>query len=98
MLTGGCQSTRTLINPSSKSLAGVEGEQRPIETQAADIASQHAGNVLFLSKATRGDDEFALWLASKLEAAGYTVFADILKLQPCDRRRKEITSAYKAPA
>jgi len=29
--------------------------------------------VVFVSKAAPGDDEFALWLAPKLEAAGYRV-------------------------
>lgn len=48
--------------------------------------------ILFISKATPGDDEFVLWLAPRLEAEGYTVFADILKLDPGDRWRKEITS------
>jgi TIR domain len=47
--------------------------------------------VLFISKATPGDDEFALWLAPRLEAAGYEVFADILTLEPGARGRKEIT-------
>ena len=49
-------------------------------------------DVLFLSKATPGDDEFALWLGPKLESAGYKVFADILTLEPGDRWRKEITT------
>jgi hypothetical protein len=35
---------------------------------------------LFISKATPGDDAFALWLATRLEAEGYEVFADILDL------------------
>ena len=35
---------------------------------------------LFISKATPGDDQFALWIAPRLEAAGYEVFADILEL------------------
>ncbi len=48
-------------------------------------------NVIFISKATPEDDEFVLWLAPRLEAAGYKVFADILALQPGDRWRKEIT-------
>jgi hypothetical protein len=39
-------------------------------------------NVLFISKATPGDDEFVLWLAPRLEAAGYEIFADILTLEP----------------
>jgi hypothetical protein len=47
--------------------------------------------VLFISKATPGDDEFVLWLAPRLEAAGYEVFADILTLEPGTRGRKEIT-------
>src|SRR5262249_51282373 len=46
---------------------------------------------VFISKATPGDDEFALWLAPRLEAAGYRVFADILSLEPGDRWRRQIT-------
>jgi hypothetical protein len=49
--------------------------------------------VVFISKATPGDDEFVLWLAPRLEGAGYEVFADILSLQPGTRGRKEITDA-----
>jgi hypothetical protein len=56
-------------------------------------ASAHTGRtVVFVSKATPGDNEFVLWLAPKLEAAGYTVFADILTLEPGDRWRSMITS------
>ncbi|MET0081029.1 MAG: toll/interleukin-1 receptor domain-containing protein, partial [Candidatus Thiodiazotropha lotti] len=47
--------------------------------------------IVFISKATPEDDEFVLWLAPRLEAAGYDVFADILALQPGDRWRKEVT-------
>lgn len=47
--------------------------------------------VLFISKATPGDDEFVLWLAPRLEAEGYEVFADILTIEPGARGRKEIT-------
>lgn len=47
--------------------------------------------VLFISKATPGDDEFVLWLAPRLEAEGYTVFADILSLEPGDRWRRQVT-------
>jgi len=50
-------------------------------------------DVVFISKATPGDDEFVLWLAPRLEAEGYTVFADILALEPGDRWRREITDA-----
>jgi hypothetical protein len=47
---------------------------------------------VFISKATPGDDEFVLWLAPRLEAAGYTVFADILNLEGGTRWRKEVTN------
>jgi hypothetical protein len=53
---------------------------------------QVARNVVFISKATPGDDEFVLWLAPRLEAAGYVVFADILNLEGGTRWRKEVTS------
>ena len=49
-------------------------------------------NVVFISKATPEDDEFVLWLAPKLEAAGYKVFADIRVLEGGDRWRKIITA------
>jgi TIR domain len=55
-------------------------------------------NVVFISKATPGDDEFVLWLAPRLEAAGYEVFADILRLDPGARWRKELTSTLQARA
>jgi TIR domain len=51
-------------------------------------------DVLFLAK-TQQDDEFALWLAPKLEAEGYNVFADILTLEPGERWRKERTQALR---
>jgi hypothetical protein len=53
-------------------------------------------NIIFISKATPGDDEFALWLAPRLEAAGYTVFADILSLDGGTRWRKEVTNRLQA--
>jgi hypothetical protein len=49
-------------------------------------------DVLFISKATPGDDEFALWLAPRLEAEGYAVYADIIRLDPGARWRKELTT------
>jgi hypothetical protein len=57
-----------------------------------------ARSVVFISKATPADDEFALWLAPRLEAAGYTVFADILTLEPGDRWRKQITNTLQTGA
>ena len=48
-------------------------------------------DVIFISKATPEDDEFVLWLAPRLEAEGYLVFADILNLDGGTRWRKEVT-------
>lgn len=53
---------------------------------------QVARNVVFISKATPGDDEFVLWLAPRLEAAGYTVFADIRNLEGGTGWRNHVTS------
>lgn len=55
-------------------------------------------DVIFISKATPGDDEFVLWLAPRLEAAGYKVFADILTLEPGDRWRKIVTGTLQNSA
>ncbi len=48
-------------------------------------------DVIFISKATPEDDEFVLWIAPRLEAAGYKVFADILSLEPGERWRNTLT-------
>lgn len=53
---------------------------------------------IFISKATPGDDEFALWLAPRLEAQGYKVFADIRALQAGDRWRKVLTETLQRDA
>jgi TIR domain len=62
------------------------------------VGTPVARTVVFISKATPGDDEFTLWLAPRLEAAGYTVFADIVALQPGDRWRKQITTTLQTRA
>lgn len=54
--------------------------------------------IVFISKATPEDDDFVLWLAPRLEAAGYTVFADILTLEPGDRWRRQITDTLQNKA
>ncbi len=48
---------------------------------------------LFISKATPGDDAFALWIAPRLENAGYEVFADILHLDTGDSWRRKLTTS-----
>ena len=55
-------------------------------------------SVVFISKATPGDDEFVLWLAPRLEAEGYEVFADILNLEPGTRWRRDITETLQKRA
>lgn len=53
---------------------------------------------LFISKATPGDDQFALWIAPRLEAAGYEVFADILELDTGDPWRTRLTTTLQDEA
>src|SRR5690349_20540998 len=53
---------------------------------------------IFISKATPSDDEFVLWLAPRLEAEAYRVFADILSLEPGDRWRKQVTGTLQNKA
>nr|WP_229171486.1 toll/interleukin-1 receptor domain-containing protein [Bradyrhizobium altum] len=65
--------------------AEAAGNVAPVEKATRDT--------IFLIKASPADDEFALWLAPKLEAEGYRVFADILTLQPGDRWRRQINQA-----
>lgn len=50
-------------------------------------------DLIFISKATPGDDEFMLWLAPRLEAAGYKVFADIFDLDAAARLARQVTAA-----
>ncbi|MBA8906056.1 TIR domain-containing protein [Aminobacter ciceronei] len=61
------------------------GNAAPVENAVRDT--------IFLIKSSPIDDEFTLWLAPKLEAEGYRVFADILTLQPGDRWRRLINQA-----
>lgn len=68
-------------------LSSKAGEHDSAQTDAAS-----ARDVVFISKATPGDDEFVLWLAPRLEAEGYKVFADILSLQPGDQWRRTLTA------
>ncbi|TBC25638.1 toll/interleukin-1 receptor domain-containing protein (plasmid) [Rhizobium ruizarguesonis] len=64
----------------------------PADPTAPDAVER---DVIFIIKASPVDDEFTLWLAPKLEAEGYQVFADILTLQPGDRWRREINAALR---
>lgn len=65
----------------------------PPPPDASAFTAPPARDILFLLKSSPLDDEFALWLAPKLEAEGYRVFTDILTLQPGDRWRREINQA-----
>lgn len=66
----------------------------PSSSATPEPEAAPARDVLFISKSPH-DAEFTLWLAPKLEAAGYRVFADILTLEPGDRWRKERTLALR---
>ncbi len=61
--------------------------------ESTDIVER---DVIYLIKSSPIDDEFVLWLAPKLEAEGYRVFADILTLQPGDRWRRETNAVLQA--
>ena len=67
-------------------------------TKEAASIENAARDTIFLIKASPIDDEFTLWLAPKLEAEGYRVFADILTLQPGDRWRRQINQALQYQA
>ena len=70
----------------------------PGTINATDGTSSRTRDIVFISKATPEDDEFVLWLAPRLEAAGYTVFADILTLEPGDRWRRQVTDTLQNKA
>lgn len=55
-------------------------------------------DTLFISKATPGDDAFILWLAPRLEAAGFRVFADIFGLDGGDEWRGKLTQSLQDDA
>lgn len=102
------QSTAVLKAVVSEAVADAMPKSGPVPPvlaallpQAADPpadAVPAARDVVFLIKSSPSDDEFALWLAPKLEAEGYHVFADILTLQPGDRWRREINRALEQRA
>ena len=52
-------------------------------------------DTVFLSKATPSDDQFALWLAPRLEAAGYKVFVDVQSLRAGDDWRRRLTETLR---
>jgi hypothetical protein len=72
--------------PQSRSKAGVIASSEPTR------------DTIFISKATPGDDAFVLWLAPRLEAAGYKVFADIFDLDAGDEWRGKLTAALQTRA
>lgn len=65
-------------------------------TDTANIPKER--RVVFVSKGTPDDDQFVLWLAPRLEAQGYEVFADIVTLEPGDRWRRKITDTLQNEA
>lgn len=90
---------KTLI---TDALADALPKRAPVPTALAtllpatadhDVAEPIEPDTVFILKSSPTDDEFALWIAPKLEAEGYRVFADILTLEPGDRWRRQINQA-----
>lgn len=73
-------------------LSALLSKQKRSEPEATS-AEKNQRDVIFIIKSSPRDDEFTLWLAPKLQAEGYHVFADILTLQPGDRWRRKINAA-----
>jgi hypothetical protein len=74
--------------------AGRRGSGTPLPDAPTGLtpAAMNTRTTIFISKGTPEDDDFVLWLAPRLEAEGYTVFADILSLEGGDRWRRELTT------
>ena len=70
----------------------------PVQQDPNADAAPAKRDVLFISKGTPEDDDFVLWLAPRLEALGYKIFADILTLETGDRWRREITETLQSKA
>lgn len=51
--------------------------------------------ILFISKGKPEDNTFATWLGPRLEARGYSAFADVLNLKGGDRWRNVLTSTLR---
>ena len=50
---------------------------------------------LFISHASPEDNAFTIWLGAKLAAAGYEVWADILRLTGCDDWQRKLEDALR---
>lgn len=95
------QSSAVLKSLITGAVADALPKQDPIPPVLASLlptpntaaAASPERDTIFILKSSPIDDEFALWLAPKLEAEGYRVFADILTLEPGDRWRREINQA-----
>lgn len=85
-------------HPSTTNRATLAQPASVLEPCSAAKQESGARTTLFISKATPGDDAFALWLAPRLEAAGYQVFADILGLDSGDHWRRKLTSTLQDSA
>lgn len=79
-------------DPFPEPLSVLLPQQKQAEGEPASLGKIPRDTV-FIVKSSPRDDEFALWLAPKLQAEGYCVFADILTLQPGDRWRRQINIA-----
>jgi len=62
----------------------------PAKHNAIKGVGRKTGSVVFISKATREDDDFVLWPAPRLGNARQTAFAGILTSDPDEHWRQEI--------
>lgn len=70
----------------------------PAKHNATKGVRRTTRGVVFISKAAPENDDFVLWLAPHLEAAGYIGFADILNIDPGDRWLRKVTDTLQNPA
>lgn len=70
----------------------------PLEAVSAEIAEAPARTTVFVTHAAPEDNEFALWISSKLAAAGYRVWVDQRRLRGGDDFWDEIDRVLRTHA
>lgn len=65
-------------------MAPIDATARPQEVASSSAVLPLTRSVVFISHATPEDNDFTLWLAGKLGAAGYEVWSDLTHLQGGD--------------
>ena len=90
---------RTLDARENRNEAPIALQSLLPKRRADDITvAEGTRDVVFILGSRPQDDDFILWLGPKFEARGYSVFSDILTLQPGHRWRKEVSRALEVRA